>query len=161
LALALLREASDRALEGVTLSHAGALEAEAGRPEVAGPLLQQALAIHREVTSPRHEAITHMHLAYHHAALGEEDEARRALERALELGAGLETETRAWLLALLGRFGEARALRIEDALTERAIRLLDMAQAPIPPADARAALAEPRVGTRVRRAAARLEAALA
>jgi hypothetical protein len=88
-------------------------------------MLQQALAIHAEVGSPRHEAITHLHLAYHHAALGEAAQATAALEQALAVGEGrLDDESHAWILALLGRFEEARALGIEDRATTDAIDIL-------------------------------------
>ncbi len=124
-ATAILREVGDRALVGVALSHAGAVEVEAGRPELAGPLLHQALALHAEAGSPRHEATTWMHLAWHHAALGEHDEAASALERAASLGHGRATEEdEAWILALQGRHDEARGLRVEDLGTRRALALL-------------------------------------
>lgn len=170
-ALAILREVGDRALEGVTLSYAGALEVEAKRPEVAGALLQQALAIHAEVDSPRHEAVTWMHLAAHHAALGETDASVAALERFLALGeARVETEQRAWVLALLGRFEEARAIDVEDAHTQRAIELVEAAttvrEGRLGVSDAQALLARSRgegapVSNRLRRACAALESALA
>jgi tetratricopeptide (TPR) repeat protein len=167
-AAAILREVGDRALVGVTLSHAGALEIEAGRPELAGPLLHQALALHAQAESPRHEATTWMHLAWHHAALGEHDEAASALERAAALGHDrAAAEDLAWILALQGRFDDARALRVEDVGTRRALRLLEDAArvrsgSPRPAVDA--ALAEQGLhagtSTRLRRAEAALDAAL-
>ena len=154
-ALLILREVGDRALEGVCLSFAGALEVEAARPEAAGPLLFQALAIHAEVGSPRHEAITWMHLESHHAALGEAEKATAALVRSLALcdgDASIETEHRAWILALLGRSDEARAIDVEDACTARAIALL-FATGPV--------VRDARTSSRIRRASRTLDEAIA
>ncbi len=171
----ILREVGDRALLGVTLSHTGALEVEAGRPELAGPLLHQALALHAEAESPRYEATTWMHLAWHHAALGEHDEAASALERAAALGRGrAAAEDEAWILALQGRFDDARGLRVEDTGTRRALLLLESAarvrNGALSPSDARARAAEaslaegpaPHAGTstRLRRAGAALDGAV-
>ncbi len=169
-ALRVLREVGDRALEGVAMSHLGALEVEEGRAEEAGPLLHQALALHAEAGSTRHEATSQLHLAYHHEALGDEDAARAALEASLAKSAGVEPEQRAWVLALLDREDEARKVVHEDALTARAIDLLAaafaLARGAGDAARARALVVETRgsgrvASTKVRRALARLEAALA
>jgi Tetratricopeptide repeat len=112
------------------LSYAGALAVEAGRPEEAGALLEQALVIHREVGSPRHEAVTRIHLAEHHAALDEPRAARAEAKRALRrttLATTLEVEHRAWALALSGRTDEAAATPLEDQVTALALRLLRIA----------------------------------
>jgi hypothetical protein len=111
--------------------------------------------------------MTRLHLAYHHAALGEADLARASLARALSLGKGVvEAEHEAWMLALLGRFEEASALHVEDPCTLQAIELLRARdafgsgtesaaslQSTLPPPDA--------PGSRPRRAAALLREALA
>jgi tetratricopeptide (TPR) repeat protein len=157
-ALAILREVNDRALLGVALGYKGALEVDAGRPEAAGPLLHQALAVHAEVRSPRHEATTWLHFAKHHAALGEDVAARRALETSLAIGAeGLDPEARAWALALLGRFDEARAVGAESPATAAAVDVLAAAAEARDPA---AALDRARpfrsISSRVRRACAAL-----
>jgi len=128
-AIEIFRRVHDRALEGVAMSYAAALEVEMKRPEIAGPRLREALAIHAQVGSTRHEAITLLHLEAHEAALGQLDAAREALMRSLAVGAGIEPEHRAWALALLSRFDEARAIDVEDACTKRAIALLESAHA--------------------------------
>jgi tetratricopeptide (TPR) repeat protein len=123
-ARAIFREIGDGALLGVTLSYAAALFVERGEPERAGPMLREALACHERAGSRRHEAITWIHIALHHEALGETGAANKALTRALRLGASaLEPEHRAWALALRERFDEARAIAIEDPMTARAIEL--------------------------------------
>lgn len=132
-ALTGFRAVRDRALEGVVLSYLGALESSLGRPEVAGPTLQQALAIHQEVRSARHAATTEMHLGYHHGRLADPEEEQRSYERALTLSSsgesGVESENRAWLLALTGRLEEALAVHVEDVGTRYALTLLEAALA--------------------------------
>lgn len=124
-ARAIFREIGDAALLGVTLSYEAALFVEIGAPERSGPMLREAFALHERAGSVRHEAISLIHLALHHDALGETTAARKAVTRALrEGGSALEPEHRAWALALLERFDEARAIAIEDPMTSRAIDLL-------------------------------------
>ena len=124
-AIAIFREIGDGALLGVTLSYAAALFVEMGAAERAGPMLREAFAHHERAGSVRHEAISLIHTALHHEALGESAAAKKALVGALRVGASaLEPEQRAWALALLGRFDEARAIPIEDPMTARAIEIL-------------------------------------
>ncbi|MFO0669768.1 MAG: tetratricopeptide repeat protein [Polyangiaceae bacterium] len=172
-ALAGFRAVGDRALAGVALSYWGALEVEARRPEAAGPLLREAQAAHRAVASRRHEAVTLVHLAQHHAVLGERVAAREAAVRALSRakdGEALEVEHRAFALALAGRFrGAERPL--EDEVTARAVTLLALAarvsRGAAPVAEARRAALEARgaggipFGSRVRFALGLLEESLA
>lgn len=158
------RRAEDRALEGVTLSWWGALEVEAHAPERAGPLLQEAMALHREAGSARHEATTWRHLALHHRALGEAAEAARCLEESLAKGEGrVEIEHHAWTMALLGgeRLARAAAIEMEDARTRRAIEGVALAAAAPASPRARAWLDEAPVGSRERLARVELERAAA
>ncbi|MBK6692127.1 MAG: tetratricopeptide repeat protein [Myxococcales bacterium] len=166
-ALAILRRVGDRALVGVLLGYLGALEVEARRPEEAGALLAQARVLHREVKSPRHDAITRLHLAEHHLALGEPKAAASELERVLARDV-LEPEHRAWAEALVGRPPTLTA-DFEDQKTREAINLLTAARSFDASSGAkvlaRRALANlrasgPIVGRRVRFAAARLAEAL-
>lgn len=168
LAVGLFRSVKDRALEGVALSYLGALEVTAMRPEVAGPLLQQALAINQEVASVRHASTTWMHIGYHHRALREHEAEEQCYATALALGAEhLESENRAWLLGLLGRSQEAQQVEIEDTNTKLALILLGAAsstQSAAEQGQARALLKDAtpakRSSSRVRHAAAALESAL-
>jgi tetratricopeptide (TPR) repeat protein len=169
------RRLGERSLEGVAMSYAGALAVEARRPEDAGPLLQQALVVHREVGSPRHEAVTRIHLAEHHAALGERKTSRAEAKRALSIGPKeptLEVEHHAWALALAGSVERAVATAhaLDDEVTGRAIMLLGLAarveRGAEGPERGRAAAIEARgvervpLGSRVRFALAALEQSL-
>lgn len=119
-----LEEVGDRALFGLVLSYTSSLETESKRPERAGPLARQALAIHHEAKSARHEAITWLHLAAHHHAVGDANEAEDALDRVLAHDAALAPEDRAWALALAGRLDDARRVAHEDRATKRALDVL-------------------------------------
>lgn len=174
-ALVGLRAAGDRALVGVATSYFAALEIEARRPEAAGPLLREAQAMHRAARSRRHEGITLVHLAQHHAVLGEQAASREAAARALARtgdGAALEIEHRVFARALAGASGAAEeASPIEDEVTARAVSLLRIAArvatGEVSAAEARRAALEARgasavpKGSRVRFAIGVLEDAVA
>ena len=157
-AIRILDEVDDRTLLAIALVYAASLDVEAGRPESSGPRLRRALVLATEAASARHQALAQLHFADHHTALGEHDEAQRALESAEVLGRErLEPEHRAWILARLGRLSEARTIDVEDASTKLAIDLLSLA-ASTDLSAARAALAKSLpTSLRVRQARALLE----
>jgi tetratricopeptide (TPR) repeat protein len=163
----IFREVKDRALLGVTLSLLGAVAIEAQRFEESGALLEQALVLHAQAKSPRHEAMTRLFLSYHHADLGEHALAVRSLERALSLGRGVvEVEHEAWMLALLGRGAEAARQNVEDTCTKTALVILAVRDAfaggKAPLTKAKASLPSPgAAGSRVRRAGKLLAMAVA
>ena len=117
--LELFADVGDRLLQGVVLTFLGRLELEAKTPE-ARPLLEQALAIHRESNHARLEATTLVLLAHLRRDEGELPGAvelyRRALERSQSVEVGFETLTEAWLEEAKRAQGASRPELFEAAV---------------------------------------------